>query len=282
MKINLINYEAGIEIKDGILSKFAVKMNEELFKLGENSSISSQPDSDAAINHHINYLPYKHTNTINTLMITHLLDNKVKTERLNEHMKTADMGICMSKDMMKTLPYPKNKLTYVLPAHSGEIRRPLVIAILTKVYPDGCKRQEMLEELCKVIDKKKFVFRIMGDGWKSILEKLQKEGLMIDYVDHFDKDIHKLILDTADYYLYFGMDEGSMGTMEAINAGLKIIVPPVGFHKDLGKLIDYPFKTQEQLNKIFKKLEYNPVEDMNWEKYTKEHLKIWKKLYDKA
>lgn len=280
MRICLVNYEENYGIKDGILTKFAVKMDEELKKLGEDSFISKDPDSTADVNHHINYLPYKWTDTINTLMITHLLDNKKKMALLDEHMKTADMGICMSKDMMAILPYPKKKLTYVLPAHSGEERRPLVIAILTKVYADGCKREHMLEKLCESIDKKKFVFRVMGDGWKPILEKLKKKEVMIDYVDHFDRDMHKLILDTADYYLYFGMDEGSMGTMEAINAGVKTIVPPVGFHTHLN--IDYPFINQTELNIIFKNLEYNSVKNMTWKHYAKEHLNIWKKLYDKA
>lgn len=277
MKICLVNYEKGI-VQDGILTKFAFKMEEELKKMGEDVHISNRPDSTADINHHINYLPYKWTKTINTLMVTHLLDNQAKKDILRIHMKTADMAICMSQEMVDSLPYPKDKLAYILPAHSGEVRRPIVIAILTKVYPDGCKREWMLEELCKVIDKKKFAFRVMGDGWKPILDKLEKEGVLIDYVPTFDKDLHKLILDSCDYYLYFGLDEGSMGTIEAINAGLKVITTPVGFHNHLP--LDYSFTTQEELNAIFKKLAINPVENMTWEKYTREHLNIWKKLYD--
>lgn len=278
MKICLVNYEEGIT-KDGILTKFAVEMNKVLLELGHESYIRSTPDPEADINHHINYLPYQHVDTINTLMITHLLDNKEKMKALKKHMTTADMGICMSKDMMLSLPFAQEKLSYVLPAHSNEPRRPIVIGILTKVYPDGCKREWMLEELCKVIDKSRFAFRVMGQGWMPVLEKLQAEGVQIDYVPDFNKEIHKLILDSSDYYLYFGLDEGSMATVEAINAGLKVITTPVGFHKEM--LLDHSFTTQEELNNIFlKKLDRNPVKKLTWENYTKAHLKIWKKLHE--
>ena len=277
MKINLVNYEQGIGIKDGILTKFALEMGKELRLMDEQVSISDKPDPTADINHHINYLPYYHTDTINTLMITHFLDNKMKLESVKKSMETADMGICMSDEMVDYLKLPK--LTSIAPPHHGKKRRPIVIAICTKVYPDGCKREWMLENLCKTIDKTKFAFRVIGDGWRPILEKLSKEGVMIDYCDHFDQEIYNLILDSSDYYLYFGLDEGSMGTVDAINAGLRVITTPIGFHKDMP--INHPFESQKQLNAIFKRLAMNPVEHRTWKWYAEQHLAIWKKLYAK-
>lgn len=278
LNIHIVNYEEGLGIK-GILSKFAYKMYEELGKRKDLSvSIGSTPREDVDINHHINYLQYKPNKTKNTLMVTHIFDN-YKRKVLEEAMKTADFGITMSNDTKSQLikwGFDKKKLSVVLPAHDGLRRRHQIVAILTNVYPDGCKRAEMFTELAKTIDNNKWAFRIMGKDWHDILVPLVAKGLQVDYFAEFDYDIHKQILDSSDYCLYFGKDEGSMAILDAKNAGLKLITTNQGFHKEIG--IDYPFNTQKELNSIFKKLSVNPVEDWTWSKYVDEHLKIWSKL----
>jgi hypothetical protein len=285
MKVHIVNYEQGMGI-NGILSKFAQKMYEELTRNDDvgrvykdlQVTVSDKPDETADINHHINYLQYKPNKTKNTLMVTHIFDN-YKRKALEECMKTADLGITMSKDMQSQLVkwgFDKKKLPIVLPAHDGLTRRHQVVAILTNVYPDGCKRQEMFTELAKTLDNNKWAFRIMGKDWSDILVPLVANGLQVDYFADFDYDVHKQILDSSDYCLYFGKDEGSMAILDAKNAGLKLITTNQGFHKEIG--VDYPFDTQEELNAIFKKLSVNPVEDWTWEKYCKEHVKLWQKL----
>lgn len=277
MKIHIVNWEQAFN--NGILSKFAHKLYDELEKVkGIEVSIGNVPEPIADINHHINYTPYKHSNTINTLMVTHInTPSKIKT--LKEGMKTADMGICMSdetKNNLISIGFDKNKLCTVLPAHDCIPRRYQIVSILTNVYPDGCKRQEMFTKLAQTLDNNKWAFRIMGSGWSDILTPLVAQGLQVDYFAEFEYTTHKRILESSDYSLYFGEDEGSMGLLDAKNAGLKLISPNVGFNIDIG--VDYPFKDQEELNEIFKKLSYNPVEDWTWKKYTKQHIKIWKKL----
>lgn len=275
--IHIINYESAFN--NGILSKFARKLYEELEKIkGIQVSIGNVPEPTADINHHVNYAPYRHSSTINTLMVTHI-DTPSKIAILTEGMKTADIGICMSdwtRNNLIDLGFGKDKLCTVLPAHDELVRRHQVVAVLTNVYPDGCKREQMFPELAKTLDNNKWAFRIMGSGWNDTLVPLVAKGLQVDYFADFDYDIHKKILDTSDYNLYLGEDEGSMGLLDAKNAGLKVIAPNVGFNIDVG--VDYPFKNQEELNEIFKKLSENPVEGWTWKKYAKEHLKIWKKL----
>lgn len=277
LKIHLVNYEQAFN--NGILSKFARKMYDELEKIkGIEVSIGNVPEPTADINHHINYAPYRHSSTINTLMVTHI-DTPSKIANLRKGMKTADMGICMSPQTMQSLVdkgFDKDKLTYVLPAHDSVPRRHQIVSILTNVYPDGCKREEMFTKLAETLDNNKWAFRIMGTGWHDILIPLVAKGLQVDYFSEFDYENHKRILETSDYNLYFGKDEGSMGVLDAKNAGLKIIAPNTGFNIDIG--IDYPFDTQEELNAIFDKLNPNPVENWSWKKYTQAHLKIWKKL----
>jgi hypothetical protein len=277
MKVHIINYEQGFN--DGILSKFARKLHDELEKTdGIEVSIGNVPEPTADVNHHINYLPYRHSNTVNTLMVTHIWEG-YKLDKLKEHMETADMGICMSDDTKNFLiskGLSGDKLATVLPAHDGLPRRMQIVSILTNVYPDGCKRAEMFSELAKTLDNNVWAFRIMGSGWEDILTDLVARGLQCDYFPMFDYATHKKILESSDYSLYFGEDEGSMGLLDAKNAGLKLIAPNVGFNIDIG--VDYTFKNQEELNEIFKNLNQNPVKDWTWNKYAQEHINLWKKL----
>ncbi len=277
MKIHLVNYEQAFN--NGILSKFAHKMYDELEKIkGVEVSIGNVPEPTADINHHINYASYRHSNTINTLMVTHI-DTPDKIANLKKGMETADFGICMSDDTRNKLPdygFDPKKFSTILPAHDEIPRRHQIVSILTNVYPDGCKREGMFTKLAETLDNNKWAFRIMGSGWHDILAPLVAYGLQVDYFADFDYETHKKILETSDYNLYFGEDDGSMGVLDAKQAGLKIIAPNVGYNIDVG--VDYPFHTQEELNEIFKKLSVNPVADWTWKKYVKEHMKIWKKL----
>lgn len=280
MKVHIVNWEQNFN--KGILSKFANKMFDTLYKNKElEVSLSAEPRPDVDINHHINYLPYKPNGTKNTLMITHIWEG-YKLDALKKGMETADVGISMSQetdDQLKEWGLPAEKLAVVLPAHDGIPRRHQIVAILTNVYPDGCKRHDMFEQLVKTLDKNEWAFRIMGKGWEDVLPPLVAEGLQVDYFHDFDYDTHKLILESSDYLLYFGKDEGAMSVLDAKNAGLKLIAPNVGFHKEIG--IDYPFDTQEELNEIFTKLNPNPVKDWTWDKYCDEHIKIWKQIMQK-
>ena len=167
MFINIVKYESNKDVKDGILTKFASKMNEELIKLGVNSKISDRPEINADVNHHIHYTHYKTGGGgINTLMVTHFLDGQQhKVDILKKALETADMGICFSEHGMARFiasGIPKDRLTYILPPHDAMKRRPRQVAILTSVYGDERKRENMFIELLKVINKEKFNFVIMG------------------------------------------------------------------------------------------------------------------------
>lgn len=269
MNIHIVNYEE--PRFNGILSKYAYRMRDELLNMSLKVTVSNQPDPKADINHHINYRSYKPSGTIDTLMVTHITTED-KMDSIKSGMKTAKKGICFSKETEDQL---KNegikKLTTILPAHDGYARRPRRIFISTNVYPDGCKREEMFYELIKNIDGRKFQFYIMGSGWN-----VQGLNANISYLDHFEKDDYEHLLNVCDYNLYFGLDEGSMGILDATNVGMKTIAPLTGFHKEIG--IDYPFSTQLELNEVFNKLATNPVEEWTWSQYAKEHLKIWESL----
>ncbi|MGH9441844.1 MAG: hypothetical protein ACRD16_06175 [Thermoanaerobaculia bacterium] len=279
LTVNLVNYEQGF--LNGILTVFATRLDAVLKELGVASQVSAKPSPRADVNHHINYLPYHHEDSpasINTLMVTHIWEG-LKLDTLNHGLLTADMGVCMSRDMLEKLVawgLPEQKLATILPAHDGRPRRRRIVAILTNVYDDGCKRERMFPDLVKTLKRDDWTFRIMGSGWNDIVAPLVAEGLSVEYFDHFEAERHREILETADYALYFGMDEGSMGLLDAVNAGVEVIGTPQGFHQEMG--LDYSFTTQEELNEIFRKLNQNRVEKWTWETYGKEHLELWTKL----
>lgn len=271
MKVHIVNYEE--PRYNGILSKYAYKMQEVLEKMGVKVTVSNQPEK-ADVNHHINYRSYKPSGGIDTLMVTHIT-TKDKLESVKSGMKTAKLGICFSKETEEQLKKEGiKKLTTILPAHDGYPRRPRRILISTNVYPDGCKREWMFYDLLKSLSKEEleqFHFYIIGSGWNM-------EGLSanISYLDQFDRDQYEYMLNVCDYSLYFGKDEGSMGILDAKNVGMGIICPKTGFHKEIG--VDMPFDTQKELEAIIKRIASNPVKEWTWKNYCKQHLKLWEKL----
>jgi hypothetical protein len=265
MRINIVNYEQKYGI-NGILSKYAYKMADNLKDLGCDVKVSDFPDS-SEINHHINYRSYIPSGQIDTLMVTHIFPGD-KYDKLKESMKTARLGICYSRETEEQVKHLGNMAT-VLPAHDGHQRRDKIVYIPTNVYPDKCKREAIFDEIRAT----GFHFVIMGTGWEPMIEKTK---LKVTYLGAFNYEAHVKILNGADYCLYFGMDEGSMGILDATQAGVKTIAPLQGFHHEIG--IDYPFNTSKELNDIFKKLGHNPVAHLTWERYAKEHLKLWQSL----
>ena len=277
MKIHIINYEQNYGI-ESILTKYARMLERELIDLGHEVSVSGKAEK-ADINHHINFNSYKPSGGKDSMMIAHISGDKnqskeTKIKKIKKSLKTAH-GIAFNpgimNDLIKEGCDPK-KLDYVMHAHDGMIRRPKIVAIVSKNYEDGRKNPEMFTKLVKSLgDKKSVIFRIMGAGWLKVLKKLK--GIQVQYTDEFSMDLYEQILNTSDYLLYTG-DEDSLAQsqVDAKNAGLRIISRP---NPDLE--IELPFTNQKELNKIFADFEKNEVKDWTWENYTLKHLQIWKK-----
>lgn len=287
MKIRIISYE---DVNKWILGKFALRMHDSLKQMGIESDISNVPDYSADINHHIDIGGYdgkKHA--MDTLMITHV-DTITKLNILKQQIKIASAGICMSAETMHYLAkmgVDKNKLCFVNPAHDGFIPlRKIVIGISCRVQGDGRKREYFFDRLAKVLDVRIFKFKIMGDSWDPQVNNLRKKGFEVDYIDHFDYSEYVKFIPSLDYYLYMGMDEGQMGFLDAVAAGVKTIVTAQGFHLDAPNAIVHPFTNYEELESIFlsleqeKKMLLNSVSTWNWFNYTKKHVEIWNYLLD--
>jgi hypothetical protein len=245
------------------------------------------PDENADINHHILYYNYSYGSIkrgIDTLMITHI-DNAEKLDMLKKQMEVADAGICMSKEavlFLMQMGVSKNGLCYVSPAHDGIMSiRKIVIGLSSRVYSDGRKREVFLEKLAKKLDARYFKFKIMGENWTRQVEVLRKHEFEVEYFEHFDYNEYLRFIPSLDYYLYMGMDEGQIGFIDALSAGVKTIVTKQGFHLDANEGITHSFTSYEELETIFLNLQeekenlVQAVATWNWNDYAKKHIEIW-------
>lgn len=288
MRVRIVCYE---DIDGWILGKFAKKLNEELVKLSIDSDIGKLPDYQADINHHIIYCNYNgEKTTTDTIMITHI-DSLSKVNLLKKQLKHAEMGICMSSSTMKMLKdagLPKEKLRFINPAQDGVIRPiPMVLGITSKTHNDGRKKENILRKIAEEIKPTDFSFKIMGDGWHDIVSSLKLKGFTVEYYNKFDYQIYVKMVPTFDYFLYFSDDEGSMGFIDALAAGVKTIVTPQGYHLDAVDGISYSINNYKEIietlgmialerNKLI-----NSVALWTWEIYAKKHLEIWQYLLGK-
>ena len=287
MKICIVCYE---DLDLWILGKFARKMQLELRALGVDCDIAKTPDPQADINHHIIYFYYDgKPSSIDTVMVTHI-DEAWKLEQVRRQLTVAPMGICMSQTTVQQLVdggIPRDRLSYVLPAHDQVMRpRPLAIGITSKIHSDGRKRELLLVELADRIDPQQFFFKIMGAGWHGIVEQLRARGFTVDYHEAFDFELNQRLVPTFDYYLYLGLDEGAMGFIDALAAGVPTIATPQGYHLEAVNGITHPFVTLDELTAVFQKISQaravltDSVAGWNWREYAIRHLEIWQYLYN--
>jgi hypothetical protein len=291
MNINLLLNAAN---RSWIIQKIAERLQKELGLLGAKASITEFPDPHAHIVHHMSWafaaIP---TQQPATMLITHLDDlfklRQVRTT-LESHVR---VGVCMSSDTMLQLVQhgcATESLCYVSPAHDGLLKpKRIVIGITSRVYPDGRKRESLLRQVAKQMDLSSFEFRIFGRGWEPTNAVLEAAGAKVTYFaesNDYRKDYETLqgVIPTFDYYLYLGMDEGSLGTLDALAAGVPTIITPQGFHLDLPGGITHSVVTAEDLIRVFKEItapvniRMASVARLTWAAYACRHLQIWKAI----
>lgn len=269
-----------------ILGKFARKMQACLQEIGIEATIGETRDETADVNHHIAYMNVKETlNETTTVMVTHV-DSQFKTDIIKRQTAQGAMEVCMSKETMERLSregVDRTKLCYVNPAHDGVIEpKKFVLGITHRNYTDFRKNPNMIVDICRQIDPRYFKWKIMGEGWEMIVEQMQAMGFEVEYYVDFNYDIYVKLIPSLDYYIYYGFDEGSMGFVDALAAGIGTIVTPQGYHldaKDGGPT--YCCETVKDfvnaLNEIAGGRDriVSSVEDWTWEAYTYKHLEIW-------
>lgn len=272
---------------DWILGKITKKLVGELEPWAE-VSVGPQPCKIAHVNHYVWYDDFRDYDQPSTIGITHI-DSLQKFKIVKEQLSSALAGICLSSKHMEDLFHagiPRQKLCYVTPAHDGDMQRKRInIGITTRLYaPDPCKREWMLEDLASQIDPLDYKFSIMGAGWRTIVDNLKERGFDVRYYSEFELESYRELVPTFDYYLYLGWDEGSMGLLDALHAGVPTIATSQGFHLDILGGLTHPVDDINSVVSVFRKIaeeknaRTNSVRNLTWQKYAARHLEIWRYL----
>lgn len=279
LKVNIVCRDEG-----WIFRKFAEKMEECLEARSVKVSISPDTRRDVDINHHIPYAAYAPYEN-DTLMITHV-DNSKKIEIIKKQLQVARLGICMSKETMNMLAIcgvPREKLCYINPAQDGVIKpHKYLIGLTNKCHKEDLrKRDSALIDIVDGINPEYFAFAIMGGGWEKIVAHLRKNNFEVEYFPDFEYSKYVLLMQKLDYFMFMGFDEGAMGYLDALAAGVGTIVTPQGYHLDTDCKIDYPCSTIKDFHNAFLELQRkkearrDSVINWTWGNYAQKHLEVW-------
>lgn len=289
LKINIINVDEG-----WILEKFANRMCDELNKMGHKVTISRDIDYSADVNHNISYLGLNEfvskdsdcKKTVITEMVTHV-DSFEKRDLLDFHSNCGVMEICMSKDTMDKLAtwgINRKSLCYINPAQDGEIKPKKYIIGITNIgyrENDYRKNEWMIFDIFRELDPRYFELRIMGKGWNNVVEHIREIGFSVIYYQDFDREKYMELIPSLDYWLYYGFDEGAMGYLDAMAAGVKTIVTPQGYHLDTEVKPTYMCSTTSEFVRVMKNIQnerkaiVESVSEWTWKNFTQKHLEVW-------
>lgn len=288
-----------------IIGKMAARLAENLEAWGVRADVGDAPRDDVDVNHWMLYLqPWQHyypspgffspgwkpAPTRHTAMITHV-DDPVKLQIVREAIsKILDLGICMSRMTKAELVeqgVDAARLTYINPAHDDVIKpRRIVVGITSRLYGDGRKGEDVLVQVAESIRLDAFRFEIIGEGWDDVAAVLRRAGAEVHLAPDAGYERICERLPNFDYYLYMGWDEGSMGTLDALAAGVKTIVTPQGFHQDLMGGITHAFRSPGELAGVFRAIDaerqarLDSVKQLTWSEYARKHALVWRALVE--
>ncbi len=285
MKVRIVCYE---DPEAWILGKFATRMCEQLKEIGVDASLGRTVDEHSDVNHHICYLSYEGWQKgLNSLMVTHV-DSVGWVRLLRRQLETADLGVCMSAQTATELigaGLPANRICYVNPGHDGVIApRRLRVGSTTRLYEDGRKNEDAFTGILDRLPKDDLHFVIMGAGWEKVVERMAGSGFSVDLHSTFDLQRYRELIPELDYFVYFGNDEGSMGFVDAVAAGVATIVTPQGFHLDVAEGITHAIDTLDDLASTLativakRQRRIARVSEWSWRRYAEKHLDLWQHL----
>lgn len=288
MRIHIV---IAIQNAGWVISKMGQRLADGLRSLGHTVAVSDAPDPAADINHWMSFaFADGCAQTLNTMFVTHA-DDPFKVGLIRERLSgPIQLGLCMSPHAaaeLAGLGVPKERLWHVLPAMDTPlVPRRVVVGITTRIYDDGRKREKFLVRLANDMSLDAFRFRIFGAGWEAIVPELRRAGAEVELdagTEDWQGDYARIqaAIESFDYYLYTGMDEGSLGTLDAASAGVKTIVTAQGFHMSIPGGIDHPFISYEEMRKVFAAIAEKHLAraaaygEWSWARYAQEHAAVW-------
>lgn len=260
---------------------------------GVTADVGDRPSETASINHWMNCHALDTSGYPNSTLFVAHIDRPARLWALKKRLETARLGICMSRMTVDSLVrngVPPEKLCWISPAHDGVVKpRRIVIGISSQVRPDKAKREDLLVELARRMRLSAFHFKILGKRWEEVILHLESAGATVEYFpgtnDYVaDYQVYLEQIPLFDYYLYTGLDEGSMGFLDALAAGVPTIVTPQGFHLDVEGGITHAFVDIADLCRVFESVAserarlVDSVARLTWGEYARRHALAWRDL----
>jgi hypothetical protein len=279
-----------------VIGKMGHRLAHNLRALGHTVQVSDAPDPTADINHWMSFaFADGCAQTLNTMFVTHA-DDPFKVGLIRERLSgPIQLALCMSPHAAEELSgfgVPRERLWHVLPAIDTPLApRRVVIGITTRVYDDGRKREKFLLRLARDMRLDAFRFQIFGIGWEAIVPELRKAGAEVEVdagTEDWQGDYARMqaAIPGFNYYLYTGMDEGSLGTLDAASASVKTIVTAQGFHMSIPGGIDHPFVSYEEMRDVFHGIAARRAArtaaygEWSWANYAREHAAVWQAMLE--
>ena len=277
-----------------VIGKMAHRLCESLQAIGCVADVAEVPDPKADINHWMSFaFADGCPRTLNTMLVTHA-DDPFKVRLIRERVSgPIQLALCMSSHATQELTdlgVPGERLWFILPALDAPIApRRIRVGITTRVYDDGRKREALVARMARELPLDCFHFDIHGAGWEPVIQTLERAGAVVNFdpgSDDWQGDYARIqaAIPNFDYYLYLGMDEGSLGTLDAVSAGVKTIVTAQGFHLAIPGGITHPFVEYDELLAIFRALRAGFEEGRGrlshwtWGAYAREHRGVWEAM----
>lgn len=115
-------------------------------------------------------------------------------------------------------------------ADSGKIS----VGLVGRIYPDGHKGEDLMEEIIRHLDPDRYSVCIVGSHWEPWLERLKDHPIEIRYHRMVDAAALPNLYRQMDALLIASQREGGPVTaLEALACGIPVISRPVGYVTDL-------------------------------------------------
>jgi glycosyltransferase involved in cell wall biosynthesis len=287
-RVQIVNSEAAFG-KNGILTRISEHLVQNLTSLVDTVTLSRVPGPGYDLIHQIYYrtaIPLKSTNS--TVMVTHI-DTRLKLKLVQWQIKRGLKMIYMSEhtaSMVHDLQTPadRNYAVAVPPPAQPNARRKLVIGFFTNIYPDGRKRESELISALKEVDTSWVHIVLMGEGMDRLCSDLETLPVTFEHSPHFDVDKYLEMLGKIDLLVYTGRDDGAISILDAVNAGIPVIVPNTGFnlmlHNPLVTLVCDSHEMARALNQFLapKQMLASCLPNEDFKSYARVHINFWAEI----
>ncbi len=293
-------------VYSGKLSKIFSDIYFKYKKLSEYYNIklvkSSEPITNADVYHYHrpNKCQIKEENSVLTMHFD--IDDpyqKICSEELLCNIKRCKAVICLNKkDLLRISTYNSNTFLIRHGIDNNQywssrkiIKKKVTIGVVSKRYSDGRKGERYLLRLARHLDKYKYDFIFIGEGWGQIVWSLKLKGFRVKFYKEIEyKYIGSIYQQINILYIGSLYEAGPANVQEAIKSGTYLLSHPVGAAADFildgvsGKFLvfdlDMDLSSIEKLS-IRVKNKLSPLYDIqpiSWKENFEKQVKLYRSI----